>query len=107
MKWAKKSNGQWHKLFELELCERCLKDVTGVYIVFYKEKKLPSGSSKYLVLKLGQGHVKTKLLQLRKDPAMSVHRDKDPLVTWIPVPPLHLDNIEQVLNEKLEPIMEM
>ncbi|MBI5804831.1 hypothetical protein HZA73_02165 [candidate division TA06 bacterium] len=68
---------------------------------------MSSGSPKYSVLKLGQGHIKTKLLQLRKDPVMSIHRDKEPLVTWIPVPPLHLDSIEQALNEKLEPIIEM
>ena len=107
MKWAKKSDGQWHKLFELELCERCLKDLTGVYIVFYKGKNLPSGGPKYSVLKLGQGHVKTKLLQLRKDPAMSKHREKGPFVTWISAPPSLLDRIELVLSKNLEPIMEM
>jgi len=107
MKWAKKSNGQWHKLFELELCERCLKDLTGVYVVFYREKNSPLGNPKYSVLRLGQGHIKTRLLQLRKDPAISCRRGEDLLVTWIPVPQKYLDKIEQVLSKKLEPIMEM
>lgn len=107
MKWAKKSDGQWHKLFELELCERCLKDLTGVYLVFYKKNNLPPENHRYSVLSLGQGHVKTKLMQLRKDPAMSKHREKGPFVTWISAPPSLLDKIELVLSKNLEPIMEM
>ena len=107
MKWAKKSNGQWHKLFELELCEKCLKDLTGVYVVFYSEKTTPVDGPIYSVLKLGQGHIKNKLLQLRKDPAMSKHREKGPFVTWISAPPSLLDEIELVLSKNLEPIMEM
>ncbi len=76
-------------------------------MVFYPAKNSSLDNSQYSVLKLGQGHVKTKLLQLRNDPGMIKHQDKEPFVTWIVVPPEFLDKIEQLLAKNLEPIMEM
>jgi len=107
MKWVKKDNGQWYKLFELELCEGSFQDLAGIYLVFYPAKNSPLHNPQYSVLKLGQGHVKTKILQLRNDPEMIKHQGNEPFVTWIVVPPELMDKIEQVLVKNLGPIMEM
>jgi|GEM_PF-2615408 hypothetical protein len=106
MKWAKDNQGRWHELFSLELCDKCLKDVIGIYVVFYRMGEEDNGQEKFTVLKLGQGHIKTKLLELRKDPEMIGQKSRHPLVTWMPVHPMLLDKIERILSKNLDPIRE-
>jgi hypothetical protein len=105
MKWAKDHENRWYKLFELELCEKCLKDLVGIYVVFYQSNDV-DGEEKFTVLKLGQGHIKTKLLELRKDPHMMEQKVKQPLVTWMSVHPMLLDKVEKLMSKNLDPIRE-
>ncbi|HCM81891.1 MAG: hypothetical protein UW22_C0002G0008 [Candidatus Gottesmanbacteria bacterium GW2011_GWB1_44_11c] len=99
--WIKnQNNNQWFDLLRLNLDAPYFQDKYGVYIVWY------SGPSEARVIRIGQGHIGTRLKEHRVNPEITRYSYSGQLkVTWAIVIEEYRDGIEAFLFDSYKPLV--
>ena len=103
MYWTKCNNGEWPRLYTVEVGWDCYAGLEAVYIVFYQRDTQLSNAARYKTIMVGQGPIKQTILELRKDPAMAKYKGLNPFVTWAELSPLIRDGAQKYLFGMLKP----
>lgn len=103
MYWTKCNNGEWPRLYSVELDGDYYAGLEAVYIVFYQRKMLLSKTARYKTIMVGQGLIKQTILELRKDAALAKYKERNPFITWAELSPLIRDGAQKYLFGILKP----
>ncbi|MBI4726356.1 hypothetical protein HY768_03885 [candidate division TA06 bacterium] len=103
MKWARCNNGEWPRLYSVELEWDCYAGLEAVYIVFYQRETLLLKTARYQAIMVGQGPIKQTILELRQDMAMSKYKERNPFITWAELNLLLRDGVQKYLFGILKP----
>jgi len=99
--WIKnQNNDQWFDFLRLNLDSPYFQEKKGVYVIWY------TGSSEAKVIRIGQGHIGTRLKEHRSNPEISKYSNYGQLkVSWAIVDPQHRDGVEAYLFDSYNPLI--
>lgn len=98
LEWFKCFGDRWCNLFEINLDHNHFDGLTGVYIIWYGEKKRT-------ILKVGQGVIRERLSENRQDYVISAYTQYGLHVTWARVAEDECDGAERYIGETLKPVV--
>ena len=96
VEWIRCTGNQWCNLRELNL--DAIQEEKGVYIIWH-------GGSPSRTVRIGQGDLKDRLEEHRKDEEILSYQEKGLFVTWAEVPESCLDGVENYLAGRLPPLV--
>ncbi len=101
VEWIKnQNNNQWFDLLRLNLDAPYFQDKEGVYVIWY------SGPSEAKVIRVGQGHIGTRLKEHRANPEITRYSYSGQLkVTWAIVDRRDRDGAEAFLFDSYKPLV--
>ena len=100
LEWMKCLGDTWCNLFGVKLDCNHFKGMEGIYIIWYwQDGYIP------VAARVGQGHIRERLLQHIQEPEILALRDYNLLVTWAAVEEHQRDGIERYLGDTLYPII--
>ena len=90
----------WHELNAVDLSANCSNKARGVYLIWRGEESL----SQAVVIYVGQGNIRERLSEHRRDPEIQKHGSISTLfVTWAEVSNDNLDGVEEFLAQIYRP----
>lgn len=98
LEWFRCFGDKWCDLFEIDLDHSHFDGRTGVYVIWYGDKK-PT------VLKVGQGILRDCLNEDKKDYVLAAYRQYGLYVTWAKVMEYDCAGVEKYLGEVLKPVV--
>lgn len=98
LEWFKCFGNKWCNLYEVDLDHSHFDGRTGVYVIWYGEKK-PT------VLRVGQGFLRDRLNEERKDHILAAYRHNGLFVTWAKVMEYDCASVEKYLGDVLKPVV--
>jgi len=99
LKWNDCKGDQWCPFLDVDLNHSHFNDMEGVYIIWYWDNDKP------VTVRIGQGIIKDRLSEHRKDPEILEYEDKDMYVTWARIGMSEQDAVEKYLADTLEPLV--
>ncbi len=96
LEWIKCRGGEWCELNRLDLSHKNLKNIDGVFILWY-------GKDDRTILRTGNGRIATLLLENREDIAIQAFSKYGLYVTWALVPMFKRKGVEIYLSKTLNP----
>ena len=94
--WQRCTGNAWCELIPLDLEHPHFNHLEGIYIIWH-------GGQISHVVRIGQGIIKNRLAEHRKDPDILKYKTEGLFVTWAHVPKSNRDNIEAFLFNELNP----
>ena len=98
LEWFKCFGDNWGDLLEINLDHNHFDGMRGVYIIW-------SGGKSPTVLKVGQGNIRERLYEHKKDYVLAAYHQNGLYVTWAKVPELECCGVERYLGETLKPVV--
>ena len=98
LKWIKCQGNVWCKLNAVNLKHEHFDNMHGVYIIWH-------GGTDPKVVYVGQGNIKERLSEHRRDQRIQQHDYLDLYVTWAAVLKEHRDGVELYLANNWNPIV--
>ena len=98
--WMKGQNSTWYTLDSIDLAHEHFNTMHGVYIIWV------GGKEPQVVVYVGQGNIKERLTEHRKNPEIFLYGDvldTDLYVTWATVARQNCDAVEAYLADKWDP----
>jgi len=96
LNWIKCGKGNWCNLLDVNLEHEHFNDLGGIYIIWH-------GGHNAWTVRVGQGDIKDRLLNHRKDKEILEYKDYGLWVTWARVDLKYRDGIEAYLANELNP----
>lgn len=96
VQWSQDQGGTWCTLSEVELEHTSFDGVEGVYIIWHRDQES-------LTLRVGQGPIRERLTQERKNGRLLAYGLSKLAVTWAQVNPLHREAVVSYLSTTLKP----
>ena len=96
--WNKCQGEQWCNLFRVNLEDQHFANLEGVYVIWH-------GGHSPATVRVGQGIVKDRLAEHRRDPAILQHQPHGVFVTWAQIGAYQRDGVEKYLGDTLKPKM--
>ena len=100
LNWVRGQDDTWYKLDSVDLAHEYFNNMQGVYIIWV------GGEEPQVVVYVGQGNIKERLTEHRKNPEIFLYGDilgTDLYVTWATVARQDRDAIEAYLADKWDP----
>lgn len=99
--WVKnQNNNQWFDFLRLNLDSPYFQDKEGVYVIWY------AGPSEAKVIRIGQGHIATRLKEHRSNPEITKYSNYGQLkVSWAIVDSQYRDGVEAFLFDSYNPLI--
>jgi len=98
LEWIKCEGDVWCNLFTVDLNHSHFDGLEGVYIIWYwQNSNLP------ITVRVGQGVIRDRLAQHRKDAEILAYKQYNLYVTWAMVAESQRDGVERYLGENLNP----
>ncbi len=95
--WIRYPNGDWCNFHSLNLYQAHFDIMNGVYIIWY--------STTGRILYVGQGHIRNRLEERKKDVRFKWYERSNIYVTWAEVDKHYQNSIESYLADILKPII--
>lgn len=98
LSWVMCQGDVWCNLDTVNLNHEHFNSMYGVYIIWH-------GGSNALTVRVGQGFIRDRLLEHRKDSQIQAFSDKILYVTWASVPSSERSSVESFLAVSLQPLV--
>lgn len=96
LNWIKSTEARWLPLLTFNI--EAMSNWSGVYTIWHMEP-----NSRYV--RIGQGNIRDRLSEHRKDPDVLAYESKGLYVTWALVPANQQNGVEAFLASKLNPLV--
>ena len=96
LQWIKCQGDVWGKLNTVNLGHKHFDSMSGIYIIWH-------GGSTPATVRVGQGNIRERLAQHRKDSEVQKYEPEGLYVTWASVSNQFCDGVESYLAWKLQP----
>lgn len=94
--WLKCAGDQWCRLLNVNLAHEHFDGLEGVYIIWH-------GAPNPAVVYVGQGNIRDRLSEHRKNPAILTYKGQELYVTWAKVDAPYRNGIEKFLADLWKP----
>lgn len=94
--WQKCQGNVWGNFLGVDLQHNHFNDMHGVYIIWH-------GGQNPATVRVGQGNIRDRLQEHRKDNSILAYKEDNLFVTWASVSTSSCDGVERYLAETLKP----
>jgi hypothetical protein len=97
--WKTLDSHNWTSFVDLDLQDSRLEGVTGIFFIWSRDLPYPQS------IRIGQGNIRDRLIEMRNDPEVMAYQDKHPYVAWCSPPQSQIDGIITFMYQERPPLV--